>query len=153
MSDRNCAFAFNQVALGASAAIAAWLVTDILKERQNAMNDSACAGCDGTGYVDCFCTKWNFSSASSNLERARCGSCHGSLKEKCPKCNGSGRLVERKLQPSTLENRVNHNRPYGFVKDWHPTKTYHPHGLVKAPRVHKYPFFRTSKTIRVHHHK
>ena len=68
MSDSQVAFAFNHVALGASAAIAAWLVTDVIRERKKVMDEQACAGCQGTGFVDCFCTKWDFSAANSKGE-------------------------------------------------------------------------------------
>lgn len=181
------AFAFNHFALGAGAAIGLWVLHDVWEERKKALNEKSCGGCGGTGYVDCFCTKWNFSAADANGEvslfqrgdffssckvernlvefvvtegvegwfwsthlcifcysfvllfyfrlysvtKSDCGTCHGSLKEKCPKCNGRGRLVE-KMAPALRRVHVNDHG-------------HHPFRFSKASFPFQIPLFRQSK--------
>jgi hypothetical protein len=45
-----------------------------------------CERCNGTGYVECFCTRW--SDASS--DKTGCSSCRGSRKMQCSSCGGGG---------------------------------------------------------------
>lgn len=69
----------------------------------------ACGSCNGTGYVDCFCTRWDYSSLESE-DGARkstkgCTKCRGSRKEPCSKCGGGGLLVPM-LRRSTVPVRI-----------------------------------------------
>lgn len=72
-------------------------------------NAIACSSCNGTGYVDCFCTRWDYSSLKSE-DGARkaskgCSKCHGTQKEPCSKCGGGGLLVPM-LRRSALPARI-----------------------------------------------
>lgn len=118
MGGDTTAFAFNQVALGASAAIGIYLLVDeMVLRKKTSTNERSCGSCGGTGYIDCFCTKWDFSAVSPNRLESRqgCGNCRGSLKEKCPSCNGKGGLPVE-LKPAMIRKRVDDGRPLNFVK-------------------------------------
>eukprot|EP00182_Erythrolobus_australicus_P000860 CAMPEP_0185829488 /NCGR_PEP_ID=MMETSP1353-20130828/281_1 /TAXON_ID=1077150 /ORGANISM="Erythrolobus australicus, Strain CCMP3124" /LENGTH=127 /DNA_ID=CAMNT_0028527289 /DNA_START=221 /DNA_END=605 /DNA_ORIENTATION=+ len=67
-----------------------------------------CAVCDGTGYVDCMCTRWDMSSAQGRA--VQCGKCAGSRKEKCPRCGGRGLMIHN-LRPQELLARVRRDPP------------------------------------------
>ncbi|EME29898.1 chaperone protein / DnaJ-related protein [Galdieria sulphuraria] len=69
----------------------------LMEERRKAelleQGASKCPVCDGTGYIDCLCTKWSFPSGVSERRRVmNCTRCQGSLKERCPRCGGGGLL-------------------------------------------------------------
>lgn len=70
----------------------------LLEERRKAelleQGATKCPLCDGTGYIDCLCTKWTFPSgvAASRRRTFNCTRCHGSQKERCPRCGGGGLL-------------------------------------------------------------
>lgn len=56
------------------------------------MNDSEshgreCETCGGSGYVECFCTRW------SDGDSKGCSSCGGSLQTVCHSCRGGGTAV------------------------------------------------------------
>lgn len=46
-----------------------------------------CETCGGSGYVECFCTRW------SDGDRRGCSSCGGSLQTACHSCGGGGTAV------------------------------------------------------------
>lgn len=46
-----------------------------------------CETCGGSGYVECFCTRW------SDGDRRGCSSCGGSLQTVCHSCGGGGTAV------------------------------------------------------------
>jgi len=46
-----------------------------------------CETCGGSGYVECFCTRW------SDGDRQGCSSCGGSLQKVCHSCRGGGTAV------------------------------------------------------------
>jgi len=74
------------------------VVERIIEEKRKAelleQGATSCPLCDGTGYIDCLCTKWTFpSSVSERRPRVvQCTRCHGSQKERCPRCGGGGLL-------------------------------------------------------------
>mmetsp|Transcript_8467 Transcript_8467/g.25445 ORF Transcript_8467/g.25445 Transcript_8467/m.25445 type:complete len:128 (-) Transcript_8467:222-605(-) len=107
--EQSMAFAVNPVLLSAGAAVAA-LALNVLQGPEVAENEGVekrpCGRCGGSGYVDCFCTKWDYSAASDG-RRCGCDTCHGSLKEKCPKCNGSGGLRVNVMQPALIPAKIN----------------------------------------------
>ncbi len=49
--------------------------------------EQMCETCGGTGYVECFCTRW------SDGDARGCGSCGGSLHAQCHSCRGGGTAV------------------------------------------------------------
>lgn len=74
-----------------------------------------CGGCGGEGTVECFCVRWDYSSASSKSGldgRTRqtsvtssCDTCGGSGKVRCPRCRGGG-LGADALAPEPILARV-----------------------------------------------
>ena len=54
----------------------------VLKE-----GEQACETCGGTGFVECFCTRW------SDGDTRGCASCGGSLHAHCHSCRGGGTAV------------------------------------------------------------
>ncbi|GJQ08564.1 hypothetical protein GpartN1_g355.t1 [Galdieria partita] len=69
----------------------------VIEERRKAelleQGATKCPVCDGTGYIDCLCTKWSFPSGVTERRRVvNCTRCRGSLKERCPRCGGGGLL-------------------------------------------------------------
>eukprot|EP00871_Galdieria_phlegrea_P005033 jgi/Galph1/5530/GphlegSOOS_G4182.1 len=85
------------ITLGVISAV--WLVNILEKlaeERRKAelleQGSTVCPLCDGTGYINCLCTKWTFPSSNKNRSLASCDRCHGTLKEPCPRCGGGGLL-------------------------------------------------------------
>jgi hypothetical protein len=66
----------------------------VLQNEAPTPGQKECERCNGTGYVECFCTRW--SDASS--DKTGCSSCHGSKKMQCSSCGGGGTtspIVER----------------------------------------------------------
>lgn len=64
--DDRLAFAVNGVLLSAGAALAA-LVVNVLQDPELTSESGerrACAKCGGSGFVDCFCTRWDYASAA-----------------------------------------------------------------------------------------
>lgn len=62
---------------------------NVLASRGPATKDGErmCDTCGGTGYVECFCTRW------SDGDARGCGSCGGSLHAQCHSCRGGGTAV------------------------------------------------------------
>jgi len=109
-------FVMTPTILSAGAAVAALtyrLLSGNQVETAEREDRRPCGKCGGTGYVECFCTRWDYS-AASGVERAGCNTCHGSLRERCPGCNGSGGLKVQAMQPAVIPARVNRGSPYKF---------------------------------------
>jgi hypothetical protein len=59
----------------------------VLAPQTAARDERACETCGGSGYVECFCTRW------SDGDDRGCGSCGGSLNTVCKSCRGGGTAV------------------------------------------------------------
>jgi len=59
----------------------------VLAPQAAARDERACETCGGSGYVECFCTRW------SDGDDRGCGSCGGSLNTVCKSCRGGGTAV------------------------------------------------------------
>lgn len=63
-----------------------WLSRELTLEQDVSKGDNQgteCPTCDGTGYTECFCTRWSDGDVG-------CSSCRGSGKMPCNSCGGSG---------------------------------------------------------------
>lgn len=103
--------------MGASAA-AAGLILGQLSKPDTAPTGPPCEACNGDGYVDCLCARWNY--ATSDARRPGCESCNGSLRTRCPRCRGGGTAVPTAIRVpipvrirGPLENFL--NRSVAFV--------------------------------------
>jgi len=79
--------------VGQFTSAAAWMTAAYfayqLVLQQNATarpGEKECERCNGTGYVECFCTRW---SDASN-DKTGCSSCQGSRRMQCSSCGGGG---------------------------------------------------------------
>eukprot|EP00884_Botryococcus_braunii_P009064 jgi/Botrbrau1/18159/Bobra.53_1s0029.1 len=64
---------------------AVWIVREMMMEQERSESDGdvECPTCGGTGYVECFCTRWSDGDGG-------CGTCQGTLKMTCNGCGGTG---------------------------------------------------------------
>jgi hypothetical protein len=67
----------------------------VLQNEASTTPRKECERCNGTGYVECFCSRW--SDASS--DKTGCSSCSGTKKMRCSSCGGGGTTspIEAKL--------------------------------------------------------
>jgi len=104
------AFVFSgPVVLGGVAALAGLCMNQLIELLEspsgsdNNASESQCVACDGTGFIDCMCTRWDMSAAQSRT--VQCGKCAGSRKERCPRCGGRGLMIHN-MRPQELLARV-----------------------------------------------
>mmetsp|Transcript_10500 Transcript_10500/g.18937 ORF Transcript_10500/g.18937 Transcript_10500/m.18937 type:complete len:166 (-) Transcript_10500:367-864(-) len=101
---------------GAVAALAGLCLNQLLdiidqQQQEPGSRSSNCIACDGTGYVDCLCTRWQMASAEGRT--VHCDKCRGSLKERCPRCGGKGLMIQN-LRPQEVPVRREERRDYEF---------------------------------------
>lgn len=77
-----------QVASAGAWALAAWMGYQVAIQQDvtRQSGEKECEVCHGTGYVECFCTRWSDSAG----DKSGCGTCRGSRRMSCTGCGGGG---------------------------------------------------------------
>lgn len=87
IDDGSSLHAISQIATAAALGLGAWFVSRELAVEQDVQEKTPeCSTCNGTGVVECTCSKWSDGDVG-------CATCKGSGKASCHHCGGGGRGV------------------------------------------------------------